>query len=454
MNTNKSGKQMVKGVMRELVGRVFRGVLKDNCDGYAAQIAFFFLFALFPFLLSLTTLLAYLPVPDLLRVLLRILGHFAPGDVVSLVEKNLRALVTVQQGGLLSFGVLMSLWTSSNAVIAVQTALNNAYASEEQRPYWKVRIIAILLVICFTFFVIVSLLLLIFGPRIGVWIASLAGLGSSFINVWNILRWPVIVWLMMSALSALYRYAPTLKLSWGETVPGAVSATGAWVAVSLAFSYYVNSFGSYDKTYGSIGAVIALLVWMYASGFAILLGGEINARWRELCCERQVALLTKGAGHMRKTLITTEIQKDIYPELNWLDLVTIARVELTSEDPAHPIESALNCTGGSGWRALEPGRQTIRLLFDEPLEIKRIHLMFHEDKQQRTQEFVLRWSHDNGHSYREIVRQQYTFSPPDTIREIEDFIVDLAGVMALEMSILPDINEGNVRASLAGLRLA
>jgi membrane protein len=454
METKISGKLRVKGTVRDLAGRVFRGVLKDNCDGYAAQMAFFFLFALFPFLLSLTTLLAYLPVPDLSRVLLRIIGRFVPGDVLSLVEDNLDTLVSVQKGKLLFFGVLLSLWTSSNAVIAVQSALNNAYDSEEQRPWWKVRVIAVLLVICLTFFVIVSLLLLIFGPRIGVWIASLASLGSAFTHVWNILRWPVIVWLMMSALSALYRYAPTLKLPWGETVPGAISATGAWIAVSLAFSYYVNSFGSYDKTYGSIGAVIALLVWMYASGYVILLGGEINARWREHRCEKQIALLTKGAGQMRKTLITTEIQEDIHPELNWLDLVTIARVELTSEDPAHPIESALISSGGSGWRALEPGRQTIRLLFDEPLKIKRIHLMFHEDEQQRTQEFVLRWSPDNGRSYREIVRQQYNFTHSVTTRETEDYTVNLAGVTALELIILPDINEGNVRASLAGLRLA
>lgn len=454
MNTKISGKPRGKGTVRELAGRVFRGVLRDNCDGYAAQIAFFFLFALFPFLLSLTTLLAYLPVSDLIRVLLKILGHFVPGDVLSLVEKNLRALAGVHQGGLLSFGVLLSLWTSSNAVIAVRTALNNAYDSEEQRPWWKVRAIAVLLVICFTFFVIASLMLLIFGHRIGVWIASLAGLGIAFTTVWNILRWPVIVWLMMSALSALYRYAPTMKLQWWETVPGAITAAGAWIAVSLAFSYFVNSYGSYDKTYGSIGAVIALLVWMYASGLVILIGGEINARWSELCCEKQAALLTKGAGQMRKTLITTEIQKDIHPELNWLDLVTIARVELSSEDPAHPIESALISSGGSGWRAMEPGMQTIRLLFDEPLDIKRIHLMFHEDEQQRTQEFVLRWSPDNGRSYREIVRQQYNFTHSVTTRETEDFTVDLAGVTTLELSITPDISGGEVRASLAKLRLA
>jgi membrane protein len=272
--------------MWDLTSRVVRGVLKDNCDGHAAEIAFFFLFALFPCLLSLTTLLAYLPVPDLFRVLLKIMGSFVPGDVLLMIEENLRTLVTVQQGGLLSFGILLSLWTASNAVISIQIALNQAYGTEEKRPYWKVRLVSVILVISFTFFIVVSLLLLIFGPLIGVWIASLAGLGNAFTNAWNILRWPVIIWLIMAALSALYRFAPAISLSWLETAPGAVAATGAWVVVSLVFSFYVNNFGSYNKTYGSIGAVIALLVWMYASAFVILIGGEINARWRELQLER------------------------------------------------------------------------------------------------------------------------------------------------------------------------
>lgn len=286
MNTKTAGKTSWHGSMWELTCRVARGVLKDNCDGYAAQIAFFFLFALFPCLLTLATLLAYLPVPDLFRVLMKIMESFVPGDVLYLVEENLRKLLSVQKGGLLSIGIFLSLWTSSNAVISVQIALNEAYDTNEKRPYWKVRVISVLLVVCFTFFIILSLLLLIFGPRIGVWIASLAGLGDAFTTAWNILRWPVIIWLMMAALSVLYRYAPAIKLSWMQTAPGAVTATGAWVAVSLAFSYYANNFGSYDKTYGSIGAVIALLVWMYASGFVILIGGEINARWREISYEK------------------------------------------------------------------------------------------------------------------------------------------------------------------------
>lgn len=287
MNSEATGLLSVRATIWQLISRVFRGVVKDDCDGYAAQIAFFFLFALFPCLLTLTTLLAYLPVPDLFQVLLKIMGRFVPGDVLLLVKDNLHTLVSVQQGGLLSIGVLLSLWTSSNAVISVRTAMNVAYGTEEQRPYWQVRLVSMLLVICFTSFIITSLLLLIFGPLIGIWVASLAGLGDAFTMAWNILRWPVILCLMMAALSALYRYAPAIPLPWREIAPGAVTATAAWVAVSLAFSFYVNNFGSYNRTYGSIGAVIALLVWMYTSAFLVLIGGEINARLRELMRERE-----------------------------------------------------------------------------------------------------------------------------------------------------------------------
>ena len=135
------------------------------------------------------------------------------------------ALLTVQKGGLLSFGVLLSLWTASNAVMAFQTALNDAYDMEEQRPYWKLRILSVLLVICFTCFILASLLLLFFGPRIGPWIASLASLGKPFTIIWNTLRWPVILVLMMAALSALDRYAVDKAVVAGDP-PGTVHRVG------------------------------------------------------------------------------------------------------------------------------------------------------------------------------------------------------------------------------------
>ncbi len=157
---------------------------------------------------------------------------------------------------------------------------------------------------------------------------------------------------------------------------------------------------------------------------------------------------------MRKHIITKGTQGVIPPDQNWLDLENLAQAELTSEDVSHPIESALKPNEGSGWRASEPGQQTVRLLFDKPLRVRRVRLVFHEDEQERTHEFVLRWSSDGGQSYREIVRQQYNFSLPDNTREIEDYTVDLVGLTALELSIVPNISGGSARASIAQLRLA
>ena len=136
----------------------------------------------------------------------------------------------------------------------------------------------------------------------------------------------------------------------------------------------------------------------------------------------------------------------------WLDLEALAQVELTSEEAEHPIEAAL-AGAGSGWRAGGSGEQVIRLLFREPLRLRRVYVRFDEDTP-RTQEFVLRWSRDGGQSYQDAVRQQYTFSPPGTTREVEEYAVDLHGVSVLELRIVPDIEKRIARASLAELRLA
>jgi hypothetical protein len=157
---------------------------------------------------------------------------------------------------------------------------------------------------------------------------------------------------------------------------------------------------------------------------------------------------------MRKRLIGHGPGEVAAAEPDWMDLEPLTQVEITSEDANHPIEAALIPGTGSGWRAAHPGEQTIRLLFDEPQEIKWIRLVFQEDEQARTQEFVLRWSPGGGQSYREIVRQQYNFSSPGAAREVEDYEVALDGVTALELQIVPDISGGNARASLAQLRLA
>ena len=157
---------------------------------------------------------------------------------------------------------------------------------------------------------------------------------------------------------------------------------------------------------------------------------------------------------MRKRLIAPVRQDQAHPDHDWLDLERLAEVEITSEDPAHPIESALLPDGRGGWRAAEPGRQAIRLQFSNPQRIRWIRLGFVEPSVERTQEYLLRWSADGGHSFRDIVRQQWNFNPGGSSTETEDHHVDLSGVTTLELGIIPNIGGGGAVASLAQFRLA
>ncbi|MCI0664783.1 MAG: hypothetical protein L0220_27285, partial [Acidobacteria bacterium] len=143
---------------------------------------------------------------------------------------------------------------------------------------------------------------------------------------------------------------------------------------------------------------------------------------------------------MRKRIISPAPQENAPPEEDWLNLEDLAQVEFTSEDAEYPIETALLPGTGSGWRAAQAGEQTIRLNFDRPQQLNRIRLLFLEPDAVRTQEFTLRWSPDGGQSFREIVRQQWNFSPPDATREVEDYRVELSGVTILELTIVPDMS--------------
>jgi hypothetical protein len=137
----------------------------------------------------------------------------------------------------------------------------------------------------------------------------------------------------------------------------------------------------------------------------------------------------------------------------WLDVASLAHVELTSEDPASPIDAALQPNTPPGWRAAQPGAQVIRLVFDRPHSLHHLRLVFAEEQQARTQEFVVRWSADGGQSYRDVVRQQYTFSPPGTVHEVEDYQVRLDDVTHIELRIVPDIQGGDAYATLEEMRL-
>jgi membrane protein len=263
--------------VKELTTRVLQEVQQDDCLGGAAQLAYYLLFAVFPFMLFLTALLGFLPIPNLMERLLGALAMILPGEAVTLLQDNIQQLVTEQKGGLLSFGILAALWSSSSAVVAITAALNQAYDVQEGRPWWHVRGVALLLTLGLSLFLLLALVLLIFGPQLGRGLASLAGLGRAFELTWNLLRWPVSAALLMIALGLVYYWAPHVQQAWQWITPGAVFAVLAILLASLGFSLYVSHFGSYNKTYGSLGAVIVFLTWLYLISLCVLVGGEINA---------------------------------------------------------------------------------------------------------------------------------------------------------------------------------
>jgi membrane protein len=261
----------------EFVRRVLQAIYADNCMGQAAQLAYYFLFALFPFLLLLTTLLGYIPVPHLMAYLMSSLARVMPTDVLSLIQDHVESLLSEQRGGLLSFSLLTSLWPSTSAIMAIMDNLNRAYKVHESRPFWKTWGIALLLVIGLSVLIVVGTVLLVFGPQLGSLIAGQVGLGHAFKVGWDIIRWPLSLFFLIFAMANIYYFAPDVEQEWKWITPGSVFSIIIWVLSSLGFSYYVSNFGSYNKIYGSIGTIIILMMWMYLLGFVILAGGEINS---------------------------------------------------------------------------------------------------------------------------------------------------------------------------------
>ncbi|API91312.1 putative ribonuclease-like protein YfkH [Virgibacillus pantothenticus] len=255
--------------------QVYQRMIDIDLFGLAAQLAFFFLLSLFPFLLFLVTLVGYLPMDEL--AVLDIISSYAPPQIVELISTNVTNLIRQRNGGLLSFGIIATLWAASNGVNALMRGFNYAYEVDENRSFIVSRLIAIVLTIAMMAIIIIALLLPIFGKLVGTYLFSFVGLSEGFITVWEALRWVVSSIVFFIVFLALYKLAPNKRIYLKNAAAGALFATVAWQLVSLGFSYYVSNIGNYSAMYGSLGAVIALMIWFYLSGIIILTGGLINA---------------------------------------------------------------------------------------------------------------------------------------------------------------------------------
>ena len=263
---------------REIFKRtLYQAFWKDNCFAMAAQLAYYFFFALFPTLLFLVALASYFPLDTLIDDLFRTMGGLMPPEALQLITDQIIKISGREDAGLMTLGMLLAVSTSSAAMIAIIDTLNNAYDIEEGRPWWKVRLTALALTVGVAIFILVSFALIIAGPTLATRLADSWGLGPIFEWTWKILQWPVVFALASTGIGLIYYFAPDAEQEWIWLTPGSIFATTLWLLASLGFKYYVANWGSYTETYGLIGAVMILLLWFYISGLVILVGAEMNA---------------------------------------------------------------------------------------------------------------------------------------------------------------------------------
>jgi membrane protein len=261
----------------ELIKRTVHESTSDDAQGLASQLAYYFFLALFPALLCLLAIASFFPLQNFTDDVIRLLGPFAPREVVEIIRQEMVKIAEGQHGGLLTIGLLGALWSSSSAMVSMIGAMNKAYDIDEGRPWWKVRLTAISLTVALSILIVVAFALIVAGPQIADWLAAHFAFGAVFVWTWKIFQWPLAFGLVMLGIGLIYYFAPDAEQMWVWITPGSFVATLLWLIGSLAFRFYTVNFGNYEATYGAIGGVILLLLWFYLSGLVIVIGAEMNA---------------------------------------------------------------------------------------------------------------------------------------------------------------------------------
>jgi membrane protein len=273
----------------QLGKRVWTEANNDRIFGRAAELSYYFLLALFPLLIFMTSAIGIVLGSDLgtRQQLFSYLARIMPPSAFQLVNATMLEVSQTSGSGKLSFGLLAALWAASNGMTAITDSLNAAYDVEETRPWWKQRLVAITLTISLSILILSALLLVVAGGHIAEGVANAYGFGPAFATAWKIIQWPLVFAFMILAFALIYYFAPDLReQKWSWLTPGAAIGVVLWLLVSIAFRIYLEFFDSYSKTYGSLGAVIILMLWLYFTGAAVLIGGEINSEIENAAAER------------------------------------------------------------------------------------------------------------------------------------------------------------------------
>jgi membrane protein len=269
---------MIYGVsIKQFLVHLNQEMSEDNIFNGAAALGFYLTLALFPAMILLMTLIPYLPIQDVDKAIMDLLGQALPPEAYDMVEKVVSEVTSDKRGGLLSFGLLGTLWAASTGMFAIMQQLNITYDVKEGRNFIKARVIALILSLLFGLLVIGAFSLIVLGGVIQDWVGSQFGFSGALLTFFVVFRWVVIVLALLLGFAIIYKYAPNVEQKFRFITPGSVLGVTLLVIVSLGFAFYASNFGNYDATYGSIGAVIILMMWLYIAGLVILIGSEINA---------------------------------------------------------------------------------------------------------------------------------------------------------------------------------
>ena len=268
-------------VKRSLI-TVYNDVYDERLFVFAAGLSYYFVLSLFPLLVSMASLLGYVPIPHLFEGLLRLMAKLVPGDGMNLVRTIVSDVIGHKHRHVLTLGLVFTIWTASSGFAATIDGLNVVYRVRETRRVWKTRPIALGLTLLAGSLLLMAVGLMVEGTYFGIWFTGRFDLNPGILAVWRYLQWGIAIASAVLAIELLYHFGPDLKQRFRDSLSGAIVAVASWIGLSYLLGSYFRHFESLDKTYGPLGAAIGLYVWFYLSGFAILVGGELNFLLSEL----------------------------------------------------------------------------------------------------------------------------------------------------------------------------
>jgi membrane protein len=266
----------IAGIKHAFVS-TYRDLIRHHTLQVAAALSYYFVLSVFPGLIFLSAAVGWMREQRLFGNVLALMSRLFPPDTMHIVYSVLQDVLSNHRGTLLSFGMIGTIWVASTGFDAMIEALDIAYDAPDDRPYWKTRLLAIELAAICGSLLLIALAVMIVGPRFGAWTAAHLGLSSAFGVVWPPLRWAIAISFTVLAVEVLYFLAPNVKQRFGASLPGAIFAVITWNGLSLLLSLYFRYFANFNRTYGTLGGMIALMTWLYWTSFVLLVGAELNA---------------------------------------------------------------------------------------------------------------------------------------------------------------------------------